>query len=35
MNTSDPLFVADSDRKTYAPIDMEMLRRIVGGGFRL
>jgi fatty-acyl-CoA synthase len=35
LNTSDPLFVADSERKAFVPIDMEMLRRIVGGGVRL
>ncbi len=35
MNTKDPLFVADPDRKTYVPIDADMLRRIVGGGMRL
>ena len=35
MNTSDPLFVADADRMTYAPIDVEMMRKIVAGGVRL
>jgi fatty-acyl-CoA synthase len=35
MNTSDPLFVADADRKTYAPIDIEMMRKIVNGAIRL
>ncbi len=35
MNTSDPLFVIDPAHETYAPIDMAMFRRIVGGGIRL
>src|SRR5262249_52788446 len=35
MNTSDPLFVIDAERKTYAPIDVEMFRRITGGAMRL
>jgi fatty-acyl-CoA synthase len=35
MNTKDPLFVADPEQKTYVPIDLEMLRKIVGGGMRL
>jgi fatty-acyl-CoA synthase len=35
MNTNDPLFVVDADRKTYAPIDAEVLRRIVSGAMRL
>ncbi len=35
MNTGDPLFVVDNDRKTYAPIDAEMMRKIVGGAIRL
>ncbi len=35
MNTSDPLFIIDADRKTYVPIDVEMMRRIVTGGVRL
>ncbi|HEX5006330.1 MAG TPA: long-chain-acyl-CoA synthetase [Hyphomonadaceae bacterium] len=35
MNTSDPLFVIDTDRKTYAPINVEMMRKIVSGAVRL
>jgi len=35
MNTKDPLFVADPEQKTYVPIDLEVLRKIVGGGMRL
>ena len=35
MNTGDPLFVIDAERKTYTPIDVEMFRRITGGSMRL
>jgi fatty-acyl-CoA synthase len=35
MKTSDPLFVADSERNTYAPITPELFRTIVAGGVRL
>lgn len=35
LNTSDPLFVADAEKKTYVPIDQDMLRDIVSGKFRL
>jgi fatty-acyl-CoA synthase len=35
MNTTDPLFVVDADRKTYVPINVEMMRRIVSGAIRL
>ncbi len=35
MHTQDPLFVVDNERKTYNPIDMEMLRKIVGGAVRI
>jgi fatty-acyl-CoA synthase len=35
MKTSDPLFVADSERNTYAPITPELFRTMVAGGVRL
>jgi fatty-acyl-CoA synthase len=35
MNTTDPLFVADHERQTYAPITPELFRTIVAGGVRL
>jgi hypothetical protein len=35
MKTSDPLFVADSERNTYAPITPGLFRTIVAGGVRL
>jgi fatty-acyl-CoA synthase len=35
MNTSDPLFVVDAERRTYAPITVDVLRDIVSGKMRL
>jgi fatty-acyl-CoA synthase len=35
MNTSDPLLVADHERKLYVPITQEVLRLIHDGGMRL
>jgi hypothetical protein len=35
MNTKDPLFLADHEKKTYVPIDVDLMRKIVGGGVRL
>lgn len=35
MNTSDPLFVVDSEARTYRPITAEVVRDIVSGKIRL
>ena len=35
MNTSDPLFVVDLDRKSYSPVATETLRQIASGVIRL
>ena len=35
MNTKDPLYFADPEKKTFVPIDIDLMRKIVGGGVRL
>jgi len=35
MNTSDPLFVVDTEARTYRPITVDVLRDIVSGKIRL
>jgi len=35
MNTSDPLFVVDNERKSYLPISVDVVRDIASGKFRV